>query len=578
LAEELIEHAPERWVSWHSAVIISATMANRVELAQQYYANFMNDPRSEQQLGPLNKFRLAKAYLDIEKGETKSVIQALNAYYVNNANSQLGAFRELSMQYNVFIDKEIEALEKNTRLQAALLNQQTMVNGFGIAIIVGLIVFTVFLMKSHKKQRILATYDSLTSMYNRRGFLKVLTQQLEKSKRDGTMLALGTLDIDGFKTINDAYGHVIGDSVLKTAALRLKETLGQDVVAGRMGGDEFAFMLTKIVSNDDIVKAGTALRDALKIDMQFSNLNLKVNASIGLSSYPESANSVKQLIDCADFALHACKQFDRGGVRLFSPDDQSSLEAQRKLEAALATAKDDEFFLYYQAIVDAQTEEVKGFEALARWQSPELGFVSPADFIPVAERTGLINNLSRLLLGKALAEATNWPEHITLSFNLSSQDVNSLENAEVIKQIVLDSSFPVNRLIAEMTETAIIKDIDTTSQALRLLTDAGVSVALDDFGTGYSSINHLLDFDFERIKLDKKLIDFIEEDQHKVEIVQTLADLCHNLKIDCVVEGVETDSQKVLLQKMKVNKFQGYLFSKPIPPQDIPAYCARHSG
>jgi diguanylate cyclase (GGDEF)-like protein len=401
-AEKLIEYAPERWGSWHAGTIISLVMADRIERAKQYYSEFINDPRSKNELGPLSKIRLAKAYLDIEEGESKEAIEALNTYHVNNANRQTTSFRKLSMEYNTFIDSEIKALEKNVSLQKRLLRQQTVLNGFGIAIIIGLIIFTVFLLKNRKKQHILATHDSLTGMYNRRGFLEVFPKILDKAKREGSTLALGVVDIDRFKAINEVNGHAVGDEVLNTTAMRLKEMLGKDVVAGRMGGDEFAFILTNKKDKAAVMKIGVALCDSLSNDIQISNVSLKPSVSIGFSTYPDTASNTQQLVDCADFALYSCKQFERGGARLFSPCDQSSLEERRNIEAALANAKEDEFTLYYQPIVDARTEQVKGFEALARWQSTELGFVSPADFIPVAERTGYINKLSRWLLTKAL--------------------------------------------------------------------------------------------------------------------------------------------------------------------------------
>ena len=573
-AEKLIEYAPERWEQWNAGIIIASVMTDRIDLAKKYFDALSSDPRYQKGLSPLSKTRLAKAYLDIESGNSTQAIEDLNSYYINNASRQVASFRRLAMEYNTYIDTEIKALEKNVSLQKRLIQQQSILNGVGIAIIIGLTIFAYLLLKTRRKQRILATHDSLTRLYNRRGFLEVLSKTLDKANKEGTSLALGVLDIDRFKAINEVNGHIVGDRVLKETAARIKETLGADVVAGRMGGDEFAFILPNSKTNDEAIVRATELCSALSHSFKTSNAKLRPSVSVGLSIYPENANTSQQLIDCADFALRLCKDFERGSARMFSPSDQTSLIQQRNLEAALANAKDSEFTLHYQPIVDARTEQLTGFEALARWHSPELGFVSPADFIPIAEQTGHINRISRLLLSKSLAEAVNWPQHLTLSFNLSSQDVNSLENAEQIKQIVSTSPFPNERLIAEMTETAIIQDTNTTRDALRSLTSIGISIALDDFGTGYSSINHLLDFEFERIKLDRVLIDSIESDQNKFEIVRTLVDLCHSLRIDCVIEGIETDIQKDQLHKMEVDKFQGYLFSKPIPTDEVSAFLA----
>lgn len=569
LAEKFLEYVPSRRESWYTVTIISLTMAERKEKAEKYLAQFMDDSSQAKDLNPLSKMHLATAYLDIKNGEATKAIEALNKYYVDNSNYQLDSQRKLSMQYNTYIDNEIVALDKNMTLQKQLLGQQKVLSGFGVAAIVCLVVFSAFLIISYKKQRFLATNDSLTGLFNRRGFLNALQAIFDKFKSNGTSFALGVLDIDGFKAINEVNGHLTGDDVLKSIALRIKTVLGNDAVIGRLGGDEFAFVLTNIENNADIMKTGMALSESLKREMHLSNINLTVSVSIGFSQYPDTANTIQKLIDCAEFALHSCKKFERGSVRLFSPADQTVLDDRRNIEAALANANDHEFAPYYQAIVNAQTEEVQGFEALARWSSPELGNVSPADFIPIAERTGHINKLSRILLTKALDDACAWPEHITLSFNLSSQDVNSVDNAEKIKKIVLASPFPNERLTAEMTETAIIQDTTTTREALSLLTSIGVSIALDDFGTGYSSINHLLDLDFNRIKLDRVLIDSIEHDSNKFEIVQALTNLCHNLNIDSVIEGIETDAQKEQLRKMKVDKFQGYLFSKPISSDQV---------
>jgi diguanylate cyclase (GGDEF)-like protein len=575
-AEDYVEHVPGRRESWYTAIITSSVLAQKIEIAKQYFSRFTSDPHFTTELSPLSKMHLAKAYLDIKNGESNRAIATLNEYHVSNSNRQIDRFRKLSIQYSSFIDNEVAALEKNVSLQKQLLDKQKILNIAGISIIAVLAVFAVSLSKSRKKQYMLATHDSLTGLYNRHGFLEAFPILLDKIERNESTLALGTMDIDGFKAINDVYGHAAGDEVLKVIALRLKKLLGEEAVVGRMGGDEFSFVIPNITNEQALISKNSALCESLNKTIEFLNFSLKPSVSIGVASYPNVADTIDQLIDCSEFALNACKTFERGSARLFGVSDQSTMDTRRKIESALATASDDEFCVYYQAIVDAQTSKVKGFEALARWQSPKLGFVSPADFIPIAEQTGYINKLSRLLLSKALEEASKWPENITLSFNLSSQDVNSIENAQKIKNIMLDSRFPKERIIAEMTETAIVQDTNTTREALRLLTEMGVSIALDDFGTGYSSINHLLDFEFSRIKLDRVLIDSIETDQNKYEIVHTLINLCHNLKIDSVIEGIETESQSKILRKMQVKHFQGYLYSKPIPPDEIPAILSKY--
>lgn len=302
---------------------------------------------------------------------------------------------------------------------------------------------------------------------------------------------------------------------------------------------------------------------------------MKPSASIGIAAHSANISSVLELYNFADFALYSCKRFSRGTCRIFDETRKSEIERRKQIEIAFSRAGEDEFYLNYQPIIDAKTGRIKGFEALARWNSPLEGKISPVEFIPIAEQVGLIRKLTDILLEKALKEAKTWPDDITLSFNLSSRDLSSVSYATDIRSLILKSKFPPQRLIIELTETAIVQDTETTQKALKILNEIGVITALDDFGTGYSSITHILDFNIGRIKIEKLLTDQIESDKEKHAIVLSVLNLCKNLNIDCVVEGVQTKEQASLLREMEASLMQGFFYSKPIQPEQVAPLLAK---
>lgn len=420
----------------------------------------------------------------------------------------------------------------------------------------------------------LANIDMLTSLPNRRNFfsqLNALTKSYEghPEKR----LIVGLLDLDGFKRINDIFGHPTGDDLLIQTSERLATILGDDITLARLGGDEFGIIITKEKDMRSIVAIGERLCEAMRIDFQLRDGTIQIAATVGFVEFPSMADNPQQLFERADYALCYSKQHSKGKPVVFSAEHETIIREVSTIEQQLHGADlDKELSIMFQPIVDIKTNMVMGFEALARWNNPILGNVRPDIFIRSAEQMGSISKLTVILLRKALKLACEWPDDIYMSFNLSTYDLASPETIIKLVNLIEKSDFPSKRIVLEVTETAVMHDMERATDALRLLKLQGVQIALDDFGTGFSSLSYVHRMPLDRLKIDRSFINEIDTDNDTRNIVRTIIDLCNNLNLYCIVEGVETESQLKVLEQVGGQYVQGYYFSQPLTPVDAMAY------
>ena len=418
----------------------------------------------------------------------------------------------------------------------------------------------------------LANKDSLTNLPNRRGFFKLFEAELKKCRVKAGTVVVGVIDLDGFKAVNDIFGHAAGDQLLIETGSRLRDVLGEDVIIGRMGGDEYGLVLPGEYSDHDIMAIGNRICAALAAPFDVKEGVARVSGSIGFAVSNADSMSSATLYERADYALYHSKNNSRGKPILFSQEHESEIRDASTIEQKLLEADEDEFHVMFQPIVDVEKGKVVGLEALARWRSPSLGDVRPDVFIAAAEQSGVVTRLTAILLKKALEAAKSWPDDIYLSFNLSALDLASPESAMRLLRIIVDSGFPTNRLFMEITETAIMQDFERSMTGLNLLAKTGVKFALDDFGTGYSSLGYLQRLPIDRLKIDRSFTEGLESKKATRDIIRSVIGLCKNLEIDCVVEGIEERRQVDILSDMGAGYIQGYYFSEPMDHDDTLAF------
>jgi diguanylate cyclase (GGDEF)-like protein len=424
--------------------------------------------------------------------------------------------------------------------------------------------------KSEARNQYLARHDILTGLGNRLLFNELLAKAFAGEIADGRKICVLFIDLDGFKAVNDALGHAIGDALLRLVASRLGEALGDCDRLARLGGDEFALMSWCDSTVAEPAAIAERLIEALARPLEIGGHIVHIGASIGIAIEDAQFRTPEDLVKAADMAMYRAKADGRGVWRLFDPAMDACAQARRMLEIDLRNALNEgELTMFYQPLLDLKTKSITGFEALMRWRHPERGNVSPAEFIPVAEDLGLIVPLGEWALREACMEAMKWPPHTRVAVNLSPIQFLRGQIVTSVLSALAASGLAAQRLELEITESVMLEKSSHNIETLQQLRELGVRIAMDDFGTGYSSLSYLRSFPFDKIKIDQSFIRDIGKDAESQAIVNAITALGTSFGVTITAEGVETQEQFDKLSANGCIEVQGKLFSMPVPASAV---------
>ncbi|HUI94837.1 MAG TPA: PAS-domain containing protein [Xanthobacteraceae bacterium] len=411
----------------------------------------------------------------------------------------------------------------------------------------------------------LASYDALTDLPNRVLFRQRLDEALQRAQRSDRVAVL-YLDLDFFKHVNDSLGHPVGDELLKSVAQRLRGCVNEADTVARLGGDEFAIIQLGVADPADTTALAGRIFTALRAPYDLHGHQLVADVSIGIAIAPDDGHEPDQLLKNADLALYGAKADGRGAYRFFEPEMDARMKTRRALEEDLRKALTrGEFELYYQPVLDLEADRIGTCEALIRWNHPQRGRISPAEFIPIAEETGLIMPIGEWVLRQACADAATWPRDVNVAVNLSAAQFKLPSLSRVVVGALAAAGLPPRNLELEITESVLIQSSATVSSTLRELHGLGVRFAMDDFGTGYSSLGYLRNYPLDKIKIDRSFVSDLNAEESSGSIVRAIIALARSLGMSTTAEGVETEEQLAALRAAGCTEIQGFLFSRPLP-------------
>jgi diguanylate cyclase (GGDEF)-like protein len=421
----------------------------------------------------------------------------------------------------------------------------------------------------------LARHDPLTGLPNRRFFVETLGEVLQTTIADSQSAVL-MLDLDGFKSVNDAYGHAVGDQTLMEFAQRVSAIMREGAVFTRIGGDEFAIIVPNI-SLDGPSTLARRIVGAVAEPFSIGLISTSIGVSVGIAMAPSDGMDPELLVQRADRALYRAKSEGRSCIRFFEAGMDAQVERRVAIETALRAAVAAKMIVpYYQPVVAFAGMRVVGFEALARWKSDEFGWVAPDLFITVAEEIGIISELGDQLLRQACLDARAWPAELTLAFNISPVQLRDPAIGLRVLAILAETGFNPRRLELEITETALVENIKIAQEITSQLRQAGVRIALDDFGTGYATLSQLLSLKLDRLKIDRSFVDRLDKDEESTTIVRAVLGLASGFNLETTAEGIENDEQLASLRADGCLQGQGYLFGKAMPANDVQSLLESH--
>ncbi len=424
--------------------------------------------------------------------------------------------------------------------------------------------------RAEAKAAYLAHHDALTGLANRTLLRERLNELLRHSRRGKEQTAVVCIDLNNFKAVNEELGHRAGDSVLQAIALRIRGLMRDNDLAARLGGNEFAAIIPGVAGPDETSAIAERLIRAVSEPCEVGGQMARVLATIGIAIAPGDGDEADLLLANAGMALFQAKEECRGGLRYFEPEINARAQTRRRMEADLRAAlAEGGLEVHYQPLTDLKTGEITGAEALVRWPHPELGFVSPAEFIPLAEECGLIAPLGAFVLKRACADAMAWPDGAKVAVNISPLQFRAGTAFAAVADALEASRLPPSRLEIEITETIFLERSGQVLDALHALRDLGVRVAMDDFGTGYSSLSYLRSFPFDKIKIDRSFVSEIATKAESQAIVRAIAGIGASLGITITAEGIETDTDLAHVRAAGCDQGQGYFFSKACPQADL---------
>jgi len=518
------------------------------------------------------------------KSESENIVESLGlgandyvtkpvdfAVALARANTQIGRRRaELQLvAAHDALSKANDALERNVAERTALL----------LGLYQKLRAEMAVREESDARSLYLAYHDSLTGLANRLLFKEQLENVLKDTLETPKSIAVLFVDLDGFKAINDTVGHSIGDLLLKSIAIRIRNILPANGRIARLGGDEFAILQISAEQPSAAITLAQQIVDVVGRPSAIEGYDVTVSASVGIAVANAGSMSAESFMKSADIAMYSAKSDGPGNYRMFDSEMDAIVQARSALEKDMRNGiVQNEFRLFYQPLVNLQSQKVTSFEALMRWQHPERGLVSPTEFIPLAEDTGLIVRLGEWALRQACSEAMGWPDDICVSVNLSAVQFAKGDLVSTVMNALASSGLPASRLELEITESVLLEGSDHNVRILDQLHELGVRISLDDFGTGYSSIGYLRSFKFDKLKIDQSFVKDLLADEKSLAIVRAIVGLGASFGITTTAEGVETEDQRSCLNHEGCTEVQGYLYSKPLPPGEIAPLLGRLSA
>ncbi|HTJ57861.1 MAG TPA: EAL domain-containing protein [Devosiaceae bacterium] len=428
-------------------------------------------------------------------------------------------------------------------------------------------------VKAADRITFMARYDALTGLPNRGYFTEQVETDLARwhNRQTTEMVTLMIIDVDDFKHVNDTQGHLIGDRLLIEAAERLRQALGDRSIIARLGGDEFIVYRAGAQTDEQVMGDAHTVMAAFRAPFGLMGEHLSINVSIGTVTSGIRDDDLSTLMTKADLALYKAKSRGKAQYQMFRDDMDVDYRYRQRLKAELREAiAGGGLSLAYQPVIDIKTKKVVGCEALARWHHPELGTIPPSVFIPIAEESGLVSEISRWVLATATAECQNWPENVGVAVNISAKDLRAGDVAQMVNTALASSGLPPHRLEIEVTETAVIEEREAATLIFKTLTAQGIGIALDDFGTGYSSLSYLQALPFTKLKIDRSFVRDIADSPRSLKLLSNVAQLGKDIGLTITAEGIETEEQLALVAAhTNIDQIQGYLFGVPLPRREV---------
>ncbi|MCE3606583.1 EAL domain-containing protein [Massilia sp. P8910] len=533
-------------------------------------------------------FRLGKdgVYLDYEQGHDASTAMPAELCVGKHITEVLPrdiAERLLEQMHCVLDTQHVRSVEYELVSFGLVQHFEARLVATGPNEVLGLVRDISERRRTEEQIRRLAYCDSLTGIPNRQAFLETLERELHRSKVGKKKFAVLFMDLDAFKRINDTLGHNVGDHLLKIVSERLRETIRpSDLVSrgdqshnlARLGGDEFTILIPDLERVENALNVAHRVKEAMRRPFLIEGHEIFVTASIGISLFPEDGDDCDSLLKFADTAMYHAKNCGKNNAKLYSSSLTMQIMSHVKLEVGLRKAlRNEELYLLYQPQIDVRSSEIVGVEALVRWRHPERGIISPTEFIPLAEETGLIVPIGEWVLRTACNQAKAWHKatgrSIRMAVNLSAKQFKDENLTQIVLSALHDSGLDPKMLELELTEGTLMDDAKATMATLEQLRGIGVYLSIDDFGTGYSSMNYLKRFDVRALKIDKSFICGLPQDSENAAITRAIIAMAHGLKMVVVAEGVETDEQLVLLEEYGCDLVQGFYLGHPSPHESI---------
>jgi len=434
--------------------------------------------------------------------------------------------------------------------------------------------YNAIMIKNEEKLNYLAFTDVLTKLPNRKMIINRINQLVMQSRNKQEYFSVVFIDLDNFKRINDSRGHHIGDLLLQASALRLQTLISKEDMLGRLGGDEFALIIQSRFEKLEIFEYVESLRTVIIERFMIENSEFIISASFGISVFPQDGNDSADLLKCADTAMYKAKEHGKNGIQFFNKKMKAEVLQKIEFESRLISSiQNEEIFLVYQPQYSADTKRLKGFEALARWQSPELGLINPMEFIPVAEETGYIILMGEWILRTACKMfkyiQDTYKTELVIAVNISSVQIVDPSFIQMVKNVLDETKLSGEFLELEITESVFISSVDYVVDVFNELKEMGVRIALDDFGTGYSSLSYLQKLPINLLKIDKSFINSINKLESNKQIVGSIISLVHKMGILVVAEGVENEEQLEYLKNYDCDYIQGFLWGRPLSENDL---------